>query len=660
MERHGEGRFPVARHSKIVDLDWLESNFPCMQACPVHTQAGRYVTLIAQGRYEDAYRYARQPNPLASICGRVCGHPCETACRRGSLDEPISIRALKRFVTERYGPESRNPLDLFPEKPPVTHPDKVAVIGSGPAGLAAAHDLALLGYGVTIFEASHVPGGMMHLGIPEYRLPRDVLQAQVREILDLGPELRLSSRLGRDFTLGDLRQRGYKAVLLAFGLHRSRDLPVPGHDLDGVVKGIDFLLNVNLGYRFSIGKRVVVIGGGNVAIDVARSALREQQKLTLENLSSVLLPDHLTASEQEVAMKELMDVSRAALRIGAREVHLVCLESREEMPAFAEEIEEGLEEGLNIHPSLGPKRFVGENGKLAGLETIRCISVFDEQHRFNPVFKEGTESVISCDTAILAIGQSSDLSFLTPDDGVETTRQGTIKIDPETLMSTAPGIFAAGDIAFGPRLIISAVADGKKAAAQIDRYLQGGEWKPQTKYVQITVLDHHQMAAEFDEYTRVKVPVIPIDRRTGIAEVEAGFSEEEARREATRCLQCWVNTIFDGNEEEGTECILCGGCVDVCPQNCFSLVPLSQFQFSEETKSHLSSEADSYRGILNHLGPEDLPAKEGSVMVKDETICIRCGLCAERCPAHTITMEAFEVFDHDPDDRLAERRVVTA
>jgi formate dehydrogenase beta subunit len=649
----------VSRRSKIVDLDWLESNFPCMQACPVHTQAGRYVSLIAQGRYEDAYRYARQPNPLASICGRVCGHPCETACRRGSLDAPISIRALKRFVTERYGPESRNPVDPFPEKPRVTHPEKIAVIGSGPAGLAAAHDLALLGYGVTIFEASHVPGGMMHLGIPEYRLPRDVLQAQVREILDLGPELLLNSRLGRDFSLGDLRQQGYKAVLLAFGLHRSRDLAIPGHDLDGVVKGIDFLLNVNLGYRFSIGKRVVVIGGGNVAIDVARSALREQQKLTVEDLSSVFLPDHLTASEQEVAMKELMDVSRAALRIGAREVHLVCLESREEMPAFAEEIEEGLEEGLKIHPSLGPKRFVGENGKLAGLETINCISVFDEQHRFNPKFKEGTESTISCDTAILAIGQASDISFLEPEDGVETTRQGTVKIDPETLMSTAPGIFAAGDIAFGPRLIISAVADGKKAAAQIDRYLQGGEWQPQTKYVQITVLDHHQMAAEYDEYSRLPVPVIPIDRRTGIAEVEAGFSEEDARREASRCLQCWVNTIFDGNEEEGTECILCGGCVDVCPENCLSLVPLSQFRFSEATMSHLASEPNSYQGILHHLGPEDLPAEEGSVMVKDETICIRCGLCAERCPAHTITMEAFEVFDHDPNERLAERSVVT-
>lgn len=638
----------MTSRTKLVDLEWLESNFPCMQACPVHTQAGRYVSLIAQGRYEEAYRYARVPNPFASICGRVCGHPCEPACRRGQFDLPISIRALKRFVTERHGPESRNPIDVFAERPRASRPEKIAIIGSGPAGMSAAHDLALLGYPVTVFEAAPVPGGMMHLGIPEYRLPRDVLQAQIREILDLGPELRLNVRLGRDFSLEDLRSQGYKAVLLAFGLHRSRDLNLPGHELDGVVKGIDFLLNVNLGYRFSIGKRVVVIGGGNVAIDVARTAMREQQQKLVTDIAGVVLPDRLNSSEADIAMKEFMDVSRQALRMGAREVHLVCLESREEMPASEEEIEEGLLEGIRMRPSLGPKQFIGQNGKLSGLEVIHCTSVFDAQHRFNPTFAAGTETIIPCDTVILAIGQASDLSFLQPSDGIEITRQGTPKIDPATLMTTAPGVFAAGDIAFGPRLIINAVADGKKAAEEIDKFIRGSEWKPKPQYVQITVLDHHKMAEQYDEYSRLPVPVIPLERRTGIAEVESGFTEEQAKREASRCLQCWINTIFEGTEATGSECILCGGCVDVCPENCLQLVPLSQFELSGETAQQLSATSDSRIHELLHLSPEELSTSKGSVMVKDETICIRCGLCAERCPVHTISMEAFEVFDHDP------------
>jgi len=632
----------VTARTKLVDLEWLESNFPCMQACPVHTQAGRYVALIAEGKYEDAYRYARMPNPFASICGRVCGHPCEPACRRGQFDLPISIRALKRFITERFGPESRNPIDVFSDKPRPKYTEKVAVIGSGPAGMSAAHDLALLGYPVTIFEAAAVPGGMMHLGIPEYRLPRDVLNAQIREILELGPELKLGARLGRDFTLEDLRQQGYKSVLMAFGLHRSRDLNLPGSELDGVVKGIDFLLNVNLGYRFEVGKKVVVIGGGNVAIDVARSAMREQQKMT-----ELGLPNELTSSEMDVAMKEFMDVSRAALRMGAREVQLVCLESRAEMPAAEEEIHEGLLEGMQLRPSLGPKQFVGEKGKLTGLEVTKCISVFDENKRFNPKFAEGTEFVIPCDTVILAIGQSSDVSFLKPDDGIETTRQGILKINPATLMTTAPGVFAAGDIAFGPRLIINAVADGKKAAVEIHKFLRGAEWKPKSKYVQITVLDHHEMAAHYDEYSRLAVPVLPIDRRTGIAEVETGYTEAEARTEASRCLRCWVNTIFEGDEANGTECILCGGCVDVCPESCLSLVPLKEFAFTEQDMERLAAEQELRPIDLQHVAPDELNKTEGSVMVKDETICIRCGLCAERCPAHTISMEAFEVFDEE-------------
>ncbi len=221
-------------------------------------------------------------------------------------------------------------------------------------------------------------------------------------------------------------------------------------------------------------------------------------------------------------------------------------------------------------------------------------------------------------------------------------------------MSSAPGIFAAGDIAFGPRLIISAVADGKKAAENIDRYLRGAEWKPKPKYVQITVLDHHRMTEFYDEYSRLAVPMIPIDRRTGVVEVEAGYSEEEARREARRCLQCWINTIFEGNEAAGTECILCGGCVDVCPENCLELVPLSQLSISEDVRTQLAGNVQSYKNSLQHLIAADLPADKGSMMLKDETICIRCGLCAERCPAHTITMEAFQVFDQVPSNLVLE------
>src|SRR5205085_5082439 len=249
---------------------------------------------------------------------------------------------------------------------------------------------------------------------------------------------------------------------------------------------------------------------------------------------------------------------------------------------------------------------------------------------------------------ILAIGQASDLAFLKPSDGIETTRQGTLKIDPETLMTTAPGIFAAGDIAFGPRLIINAVADGKKAAEQIDKFLRGPQWQPKPKFVQITVLDHHKMAEEYDEYSRLAVPTIPLERRTGVSEVETGFTEEQARLEASRCLQCWINTIFEGTEANGSECILCGGCVDVCPENCLQLVPLRQFEFSDDTRQQLAATSEGRANELLHLSPSELGTSEGSVMVKDETICIRCGLCAERCPVNTITMEAFEVFDHHP------------
>ena len=619
---------------KLVDRDWLNTNFPCMMACPAHTNAGRYVALIAEGRFEEAYRFARDPNPLASICGRVCAHPCETACRRGQIDQPIQIRALKRFLTERYGPESRN-YRLVPGEKQPSLPYKVAVIGAGPVGLSAAHDLALMGYPVTIFEAAAVPGGMLYLGIPEYRLPRDVVEAQVREILQAGDvTLRLNQRAGKDFSIEDLQSQGFDAVLIAVGAHRSRDLSIPGVDLDGVHKGIDFLLNVNLGYKFTIGKKVVVIGGGNVAMDVARSAAREvvrQHEMQSE------WAKNLTA----VASHEMVDISLSALRMGASEVHIVCIERRDEMPAALEEIEEAETEGVTIHAGFGPNRVIGKDGRVTGLETLRTSRVFDDNGRFNPQFESGSESQIDCDTVILAIGQAANLDFLGPSSKIEITPRGLIGVDRTNLMTSVPGIFAGGDCVFGPRLIIDSVADGKRAAVGIDEFLRGE--KHTDPLLEVEVLDRHQMITNYMEIARHSVPMVPLERRTGVTEVEIGFNETTAQEEAQRCLRCWINTVFEGTEVDGTECVLCGGCVDVCPEQCLELVPLEEIEFPEPVLAQLEHEEAAYDVELRGVSTEELAegSIQGAVMVKDETRCIRCGLCALRCPVQEITMEAF-------------------
>src|SRR5450631_3630143 len=503
---------------KRVDRDWLNTNFPCMMACPAHTNAGRYVAQIAEGRFEEAYRTAREPNPMASICGRVCAHPCETACRRGEIDKPIAIRGLKRFLTERYGPESRHPLEIT-KAPVIKMPFQVAIVGSGPVGLSAAHDLARMGYTITIFEAASVAGGMMSLGIPEYRLPRNIVEAQVREILDIGGvTLKMNQAAGRDFTIRELREKGFDAVVLAVGAHRSRDLSIPGVDLDGVHKGIDFLLNANLGYRFTIGKKVVVIGGGNVAMDVARSAARE------------VLRQHATAPEDAVpsdenvaavAAHEMVDVSLSALRLGAQEVSIVCLEKRQEMPAALEEIEEAQTEGIILHDGRGPHRVLGRDGKVTGLETLKTMHVFDATGRFSPAFYENSESVIECDTVILAIGQAPNLDFLKPEDGVRVSPRGLVVADRETLMTSAPSVFAGGDCVFGPRLIIDSVGDGKRIAVSIDEHLTGR--KHPDPEILVEVLDHHRMFADYMNLSRQAVPMLPLERRMGVTEVEIGF-----------------------------------------------------------------------------------------------------------------------------------------
>ncbi len=621
----------MAEQFRFVDLAWLDSNFPCMAACPVHTEAGRYVSLIAEGKYREAYRVARRPNPFASICGRICAAPCEPACRRGTIDEPIAIRALKRFACERFGVESMVDLEKLKEvfgRNLTRNGIKVAVVGAGPAGLSCAHDLALLGYDVTVFEAQSVAGGMLRLGVPEYRLPRELIRLEVNAILSLGVELRLNAALGRDFTLAGLREQGYRAVYLAIGAHRSRDLKIPGVEHDGVLRAVDYLLNVNLGYRVELGSRVVVIGGGNVAIDVARTAAR-QEKLDVGHITEV---------------SEALDVARSAVRFGAKEVHMFCLEDWNEMPAAKEEIEQALEERITIHTRRGPNRIIGGSGRVVGFESVQCLSVFDAQRRFNPTFAPGTEEIIEADTVVMAIGQTSDLSWIQPGDGIQVTPRNTIAIDEVTHATSAPGVFSGGDVCFGPRNAIDAIANGKHGARSIHRYLtgetvRGVEVDMHDEGVEIVVANTHDYNRVwgYEKERRIPVPVLPIDRRVGVSQVEVGYTEEQARREASRCLHCWENTIFEPHgEETGTECILCGGCVDICPENCIDLVTLDRLEAADPLRAEMEEEYD----VVIHGSAADMA---GSVMIKDEERCIRCGLCAKRCPVACITMEGYSV-----------------
>ncbi len=390
----------------LPDLDHWKAQVKCQTGCPVSTDAGRYVQLIAEGRLEDAYLVARAPNPLASVCGRVCAAPCEDACRRGAIDAPVSIRALKRHVTEQYGVESVRPDtqdrlrdtgiaegNRYPGHLPMafhrTTPapvtglrHKVAVIGAGPAGLAAAHDLALLQYDVTIFEAAAEPGGMMRFGIPEYRLPRTLLAAEIDRIVSLGVELKLNAPLSASFGLRHLREEGFEAVFLSVGVSRGRDLQIPGVEMDGVVKAVDYLLNVNRGYRLNLGRRVVVIGGGFVAFDAARTALRAGREAEPDATAADL------GAETDARLKEAMDSARAALRGGAAEVTVVSLESLDEMPVLRttqghEEFEEAAKEGVRFITRKGPRRLLG-NGHVIALELRAVTRVFDEHGRFSP------------------------------------------------------------------------------------------------------------------------------------------------------------------------------------------------------------------------------------------------------------------------------------
>lgn len=403
----------------------------------------------------------------------------------------MSIRALKRFVTEKYGVESRLPDTqdalfqgtaepgndiawhlpvLTASRRNVARGQKVAVIGAGPAGVSCAHDLAIMGYRVTIFEATGIAGGMMFHGIPEFRLGRSIIEKEIGKILSLGVELKLNTPLRPEFGLKQLRELNYEAVFLSVGTQRGRDLKIDGSDLDGIVKAIDFLINVNHGYRMNLGKRVLVIGGGLVAFDAARMALR-----------AGLEPD--AQAVPGGAMAAAMDAARAALRAGVTDVRMVSLESFDEMPILRtasgrEEFDEARREGVAFHPQRGAQRFVGKDGKVAAVELIGVTRTYDESGRFDPVYDPSISETMEADSVILAIGQQADLSFLQPGDAVQVTPQQTIRIDPVTLATTAPGVFAGGDVAFGPRNLIEAVANGKRAAWSIDEYLRRARLEP--------------------------------------------------------------------------------------------------------------------------------------------------------------------------------------
>jgi NADPH-dependent glutamate synthase beta subunit-like oxidoreductase len=598
----------------IPDWEYFDRNIPCQTACPIHTECGRYVQAIGISRDEEAYMIARAPNPFAYVLGRICAHPCEDNCRRGKIDEPVAICALKRYATDRHNlgaghDPARKALPAVPKRD-----KRVAIVGAGVCGLTCAHDLALLGYSVEVFESAPVPGGMLYLGIPHFRLPREIIKMEVDNILALGVKLRTRVTIGRDISFADLRAR-FDSVLLATGLNKGRELSIPGAHLSGVFNGIDFLINVNLGFEIELGKRVVVVGGGNVAIDVARSAVRLVHEAA----------DLAALDADGGHLQPAFDAARMARRWGAEQVEMVSLESRAQMPAWKGEVEEAEHEGIAVENSWGPKEIVGENGAVTGLRVRRCLSVFDENGRFNPAFSD-EEKIIPCDSVILAIGQQADLSYIGSQDGVQITPRGILKINDD-LSTTAPGVFAGGDVAFGPRILVEAVANGHRAARSIHVYLSGKTAASVRR--RFRILPNWKMADRYLTTPRQKMPMLPSNRRIGIAEVELGFDEEQGRAEGLRCLNCQVNTIFDGSK-----CILCAGCVDVCPEHCLRLVDLAQVSGDRRYDALIEKRYG--------VSAADLKAGQAGAIIKNEEKCIRCGLCADRCPTGAITMEALD------------------
>ncbi len=483
---------------------------PCQYKCPISQEASVYIALIAKGRYEDAYQFIAKDNPLPSICGRVCHHPCEKVCRAGEGGDPIAIRALKRFVTDHA---MKNDLRPFREAAPRIKA-KVAIVGAGPAGLTAAYDLALRGYQPTVFESLPVPGGWLAKGIPDHRLPKDVLNWDIEHIKSAGVTIRTNTSLGKDFSLDDLFAQDFKAVFVATGAHKSMKLEIEGENSEGVLQGTELLRAVNLGEKVDLGSRVGIIGGGNAAIDAARVAIRSKK---------------------------------------VKEVTILYRRTRQEMPAFAEEIEAALEEGVKIEFLVAPVKVLAADGRVKGVRCIRMkLGDIDASGRRSPVPIEGSEFTVELDTLIPAIGERADSSVFTAKDKLNVSRWGTIEVDAANLTTGRPGVFAGGDAVTGPGTVVEAMAAGRLAARMIEKYLEGESLDREYTLTRpsIYIEPVELTEEELGRTKRPKTPRLPRSaRKKNFKEVELGLSEDAAVAEARRCLRCELET------EEGKKAI---------------------------------------------------------------------------------------------------------
>jgi len=472
----------------------------CQHACPAGIDVPNYVAAVAEGDYEKSVDIIRERNPFPAVCGRICIHPCEYKCRRGELDQPVAIRALKRLASDWYfkniGPR-RDPFQ-------VTRKEKVAVVGAGPAGLTCAYFLAKMGYQTTVFEAGSVAGGMLGIAVPEFRLPRQVIEEEIQYIQNCGVEIRYNSAIDAKHTFNDLLSEGYSAVFIAAGAQTSKRIGIPGEeeDLEGLYYGLEFLSEVRAGKEMPLSGKTVIIGGGNVAVDVARTALRS----------------------------------------GAQDAHIFCLEPRDEMPAWEQDVEEALDEGIVINTEASPSRITQKEGRVTGIEFTHCVCVFDDEGCFNPTCDLDDTRFVDADNVIISIGQAADMSFLDADSQLERELWGTLVVDTNTLATNVPGVFAGGDFTAGPTFVIRAIASGRRAAIAINKYLTGDDspvYIPDEKSARHTATGLALEEESTEDKPRVEVEYEDARKRIkDFREVEKGFTEEEGRREAVRCLRC--------------------------------------------------------------------------------------------------------------------------